>query len=286
MLYRAGMPFPRSGAGGFAVERVVKGTKMAFQADRSHTPETRERAIALAHAIELRLVDEAGLFLSVRVEGTVATLEGLVESYEQLEAALDIVGGVDGIERVENAIEVEEFDSQSDRLPATMREATPENDREANFEAGSLVQPAYPRRRPYRARDLDATENSMVAAQEGVPYIPPSARTARSAGTDARFGTDRRDVESELEDAEEASPGGEEVDADAEDDFAARVLDELASDAATAHLALRVDARGGVIWLRGRLRTVDEAEAAEAVVRRVPGVRDVREGFTIAELSD
>lgn len=286
MSYPAGTPFPRSSAGDFAVERVVKGTKMAVKDGRSDTSDTRERAIALAHAIELRLVDEAGLFLSARVQGTVATLEGLVESYEQLEAALDIVSGMDGIERVENAIDVEEFDSQNDRLLTPIREATPANDSEANFEAGSLAQPAYPRRRPYRARDLDATDNSMVAAEEGVPYIPPSARTARAAETEGGFGADERDDENEFDEPVEMSNVGEEVEADAEDDLAARVLDELAGDPATAHLALRVDTRGGVVWLRGRLRTVDEADAADAVVRRVTGVRDVREGFTIAELGD
>jgi osmotically-inducible protein OsmY len=59
--------------------------------------------------------------------------------------------------------------------------------------------------------------------------------------------------------------------------LAAAVRRELREDALTTDLAIRVVARGGVIYLRGAVPSLDDAENAEEVAGRVPGVREVIE---------
>jgi osmotically-inducible protein OsmY len=53
------------------------------------------------------------------------------------------------------------------------------------------------------------------------------------------------------------------------------VLLELRQDAATTHLDLRVSSSEGVVRLRGIVEDIEDAENAEAVAARVPGVVEV-----------
>jgi hypothetical protein len=57
---------------------------------------------------------------------------------------------------------------------------------------------------------------------------------------------------------------------------------ELAEDAATTDLDIYVAVRNGVAHLRGRVSDLDDADNAEAVAARVPGVRDVVEELEVS----
>jgi osmotically-inducible protein OsmY len=57
---------------------------------------------------------------------------------------------------------------------------------------------------------------------------------------------------------------------------------ELAEDAATTDLHIYVAVRNGVAHLRGRVADLDDADNAEAVAARVPGVRDVVEELEVS----
>ena len=59
---------------------------------------------------------------------------------------------------------------------------------------------------------------------------------------------------------------------------------ELREDAATTDLQIQVVVRQGVARLRGTVGDLDDAENAEAVASRVPGVREVIEELEVAEL--
>ena len=62
------------------------------------------------------------------------------------------------------------------------------------------------------------------------------------------------------------------------------ILTELQEDAITTDLQIHVHVRNGIAYLRGRVADVDEAEAAEEVARRVPGLEDVVEELEVAGL--
>ena len=59
---------------------------------------------------------------------------------------------------------------------------------------------------------------------------------------------------------------------------------ELAEDAATTDLIIYVTVRNGVAHLRGRVPDLDDADSAEAVAARVPGIRDVQEELEVANV--
>lgn len=57
--------------------------------------------------------------------------------------------------------------------------------------------------------------------------------------------------------------------------IAESVRRELREDSATNPLALDIAVRGGVVVISGQVQTMDDAEAAQSVAARVPGVREV-----------
>ena len=59
---------------------------------------------------------------------------------------------------------------------------------------------------------------------------------------------------------------------------------ELREDASTTDLNIQVLVRQGVARLRGTVADLDDAENAEAVASRVPGVREVVEELEVAEI--
>jgi osmotically-inducible protein OsmY len=50
----------------------------------------------------------------------------------------------------------------------------------------------------------------------------------------------------------------------------------------TTDLAVRVAVRNGVVYLRGAVSSLDDAESAEEVASRVPGVAEVVEELDVA----
>ena len=61
------------------------------------------------------------------------------------------------------------------------------------------------------------------------------------------------------------------------EDLVEAVADALRRDALTSDLAITVLVRGGVVYLRGEVPSVDDAAAAEAIAGDVPGVVEIRE---------
>jgi len=66
--------------------------------------------------------------------------------------------------------------------------------------------------------------------------------------------------------------------------LAEAVRRELLEDASTTDLPVRVAVRGGVARLRGRVSGVEDAEDAEAVAARVPGLGEVVEELEVERL--
>ena len=68
-----------------------------------------------------------------------------------------------------------------------------------------------------------------------------------------------------------------------DDDIRIDVLRELREDALTTDLRLEVNVINGIVFLKGTVQSVEDAENAEAVAGRVPGVVEVRDMTEVRE---
>lgn len=209
-------------------------------------------------------MEAAGIYLAATVRDGAIVLEGEVDSEEMHQAALDIAGAVAeraGLE-VEDAIEVLEIDVE---LGATAAADVDFADL-STADAESIAKVG--------------TVDAGLAAEEAITYFPPTDPVIGE-----QFG-DQDEVEV-IGGFQPTSDDGdiEDVDADHPADdgrISEDVRRELKEDAMTTELTnIDVDTVNGVVFLRGDVPTLDDAENAEAVAERVAGVREVREELTI-----
>lgn len=135
---------------------------------------------------------------------------------------------------------------------------------------------------PDLSDDIGA-ESPMLAAEEGEPWFPPTDPVIAPEGNDAGG-------------ARVVGGLGPAHDEDfrsgldtgllplSDDELANAVYEALERDALTNGLDIDVYVTDAIVTLRGRAPTLDDAEAAEAVAGRVPGVVDVQEELTVEGL--
>lgn len=252
--------------------------------------EMSARDRALAAEIDRLLRDEAEIFAAVRVQGDVAYLDGIIESAEQRDAATDLALGVDGIARVQNDLEIEEFGlpgeaTQPDgQVHGDVSYRMLEGDSEANPDP-LREQTEIDFNDPVPVIGSDMTSDASIAAEEGIPYVPPTDPVVRPSRDEQMleivggFGTSSDEEFPDLESTTalgDAPPGDE--------DLREEVLAALRADAATTDLIIDVTVRNGRVHLRGEVQTLEDAELAEEVAGRVPGIREVIEELTVPSL--
>ena len=231
---------------------------------------------SLAARIERQIADEAGInVIAEETEGAIM-LSGMVDSAEARQAAVDIATALAPDRRIEDNLDLEAI------TPATVDDVYADEPTTGDVPAGIG-----------EARDLESLEpdftdqpllTNPIAApgpSSGAPdlveegdevYIPPTdpVVTADERGELEGLGgfapTSMTDVAVEPS-ALDNRPGDEAL-ADA-------IRRELREDAATTDLAIDVLVRQGVAHLRGVVRGPEDAESAEDVASRVPGVREV-----------
>ncbi|MBI4494851.1 MAG: BON domain-containing protein [Chloroflexi bacterium] len=131
--------------------------------------------------------------------------------------------------------------------------------------------------------DEVGTTDPIEAVEDGEPYFPPTDPVIAPAskaeeGVEVVGGftpTSMDDVGAEGETELGQLPGDEQIHA--------AVVRELREDALTADLRIAVVVRDGVVHLRGRVPSLEDADAAEEVAARVEGVAEVMEELEIAE---
>lgn len=260
-------------------------------ADRGPEPEAMgPEDRRLAAAVDRRLRDEAGIFAAVRVGGGVAYLDGLVESAAQRDAASDLASGVAGIARVQNDLDVEEFGSpgESRVINSAVYADTGYQMLDSDLVDGrnplsELDEPDF--NEPIAEVGGDMTTNSMIAAEEGIPYMPPTDPVVRPSDDDQGLALATGFGETSIDEFPDTlattafgdGPPGDE-------DIRQQVVEALRSDAATIDLVIDVIVRNGVVHLRGQVQTLDDAESAEEVAGRIPTVREVIEELEVAAL--
>lgn len=121
-----------------------------------------------------------------------------------------------------------------------------------------------------------ATDDYLVAREEGVPYTPPSQRVIRPPTADEASA----DVAAAPRDDEEALRL---TDGDGSD-IAARVLAALRESELPAGDRLAIGVVGSTVHLRGEVESVDVLDEIMSVIGEVEGVDDVVDETTIRGL--
>jgi osmotically-inducible protein OsmY len=213
----------------------------------------------LARRVEQQLA-AAGFQVAVEPSDGTLQLSGLVETQESREAVEDIVADVAPGTPIDNQLEVESTDDSSEVDPDFT-------------DRPGLSDPLAAAGAP------DSNEDDP--ASSGEIYTPPidPVLTTDAHGAARVLGGFELDSDEDTPvepSAMDRAPGDEAL-ADA-------IRRELAEDAATTDLDIYVAVRHGVAHLRGRVSDLDDADNAEAVAARVPGVRDVVEELEVSGL--
>ena len=239
---------------------------------------------AVLQEIEQRL-EAAGLHIAVEEDGDRLVLSGEVDSAADSQAAEDIVGELAPNRTIDNGLEIVAelptpaggWTSDDPNVVADL----PDDVREIREEGGDV--------------DPDLTDQPLLTDPIAAPgpsgsyedevgegdetYFPPTdpVTTVDRHGQTQVLGGFSAGADQDIVVPRSAEDGriGDEAINDA-------VRQELRRDASTAGLAgLRVAVRDGVVYLRGRVPLLEDAENAEEVAGRVPGVVEVVEELEV-----
>ncbi len=268
-LRRTGL-HPRVGAG--------EETQAAMNESRSGaTLETR---------IEQALEARAGVSAVVDIRNGEITLSGMVDTAEARQAAADVVAELAPQLRLTNDLEVETVlpaeptdlygGSTAEAQPAEGATGEPAESLEALAAREGEIDPDFTDQ-PLSTSGLESAGVDLDEEGDTV-FFPPTdpVITTDARGDTQVLGGFSATSEDDLSVDRSASDGGygDEAIADA-------VRRELLEDAATTALTIDVDVQEGVVYLRGTVQDVTDAENAEEVAGRVPGVQDVQEELRV-----
>lgn len=233
------------------------------------------------------LIGGAGLPLSVTVQKGIVTLEGIVLSEEEREAAIDLTNFIPGVSEVVDALEVMDMEDDQPNVLFGMPTRPDEWDldprEDINADEVSLEE--------ITTSDAgsvgdELTSDERVAVQEGVPYFPPTDPPVDisddpdgievTAGFQSTSMDDEREPESD-EDLQEDDSGIQ------DSKIVDNVVRELNEDSATTALNIHVASVRGVVHLTGFVSDPNDGDLAASVAERVDGVRQVVERLVVGE---
>ncbi len=235
----------------------------------------------LTESIERALAARAGLYLAVlEDEEAGLVLSGMVASEELREAALDIARALAGPVALVDDITV--TDAIPDEIADVSASARSERGiaRLQRAPVGAAVEPGDFSMQHFvgSADEASGPERSLEDDEVGagdevfVPPVDPPTDEDEVLG-----GLEFSSMDDVSVDQSADSALGDEAVRDA-------VLRELREDTATTALALDVEVTEGVVRLTGRVPDLDDAESAEEVATRVPGVIEVDEDLVVTAL--
>ncbi|MBA4180332.1 MAG: hypothetical protein C0506_07070 [Anaerolinea sp.] len=228
----------------------------------------------LASEVEKRIADVAGVYVAVEESEGALVLSGIVGSAGERQAALDIAAELAPRKRIEDNMEAgdvlpREVDglTLSETDMGAFTGATRGLSQRGGLEAGDFTDQAL-MTDPLAASGAGPSSGPDVVSEGGESYVPPIDPVGSTTEVVGGFETSSMDDV----DVERAEYGGT-----SDESIAEAVRRELREDSATADLQIEVHVRHGVVHLRGKVFSIDDAENAEAVAARVPGVDQVRE---------
>lgn len=243
--------------------------------------ESRVSQQSLQKRVEQAIAEQAGAHVTAETSGEAIILSGRVDTAEARAAATDIAAALAAGRRIDNDLEVEQLlpeDAFRFQAGAEPTADTPESV-EAIREREGELDPDF--------TDQPLSTSSLESA--GVD-LSEEADTVYFAPTDPVITTDERGDALVLGGFTPTSTTSVEVAPSASDDelgdeaIADNVRRELREDATTTDLRITVEVREGVVYLRGRVAGIEDAQNAEAVAARAPGVQEVVEELRIEQL--
>ena len=232
----------------------------------------------LAQRVEREIERQAGVSVIVEESGDALVLTGRVDTAEAKQAASDIASLLATGKRIDNDLEVE------GTAPVTVSEFN-------HGIASAAPAPASVAEIDAEGAEIDAdlTDQEVNTTTLQMAGVDPAEDPSKSyfPPTDPVITTDSQGAVKVLGGFSATSDQDVHVDRSASDGklgdaaIAEAVLRELAEDAATTALQIQVVVREGVTYLRGTVEDIEDAENAEEVASRVPGVREVVEELRV-----
>ncbi|HEU5369491.1 MAG TPA: BON domain-containing protein [Ktedonobacterales bacterium] len=235
---------------------------------------------SLAARIQQQLEKQADIHVLVAQERNVILLSGWVGTEEERGVAEQIAASLAPDARIANNLDVESFlpvgsegertfipdAAEGDEIPTSASIFAQEG---LEFEPGVNNQPLETNE--INVVDTDVRDDDAPAEPEPA-YFPSTdpVIAANAQGNIDVLGGFAASSDDELgvrRSAEDARPGDEAL--------AEAIQRELREDALTTDLSIDVEVREGVARLRGRVPDLTDAENAEEVANRVPGVHAV-----------
>jgi osmotically-inducible protein OsmY len=228
---------------------------------------------------------EAGLQVTVESSDGSLGLYGIVDTEEARQAANDIVSQLAPDARIDNQLEVETIlptnvdDFAGDQPSAELSESSAEIEA-----AGGELEPDFTDQDTGLSGDFAQASGAGSSGADDpasggdAVYTPPidPVVTTDAHGLAHVLGGFGSGEEVSVERSSDNRPGDEAL-ADA-------VRRELAEDGATAELTIFVAVRNGVAHLRGQVADLDDADNAESVAARVPGISEVVEELDVSSV--
>jgi osmotically-inducible protein OsmY len=254
-----------------------------MSAQRQNRADAPQGAAALAAELEQTL-KSAELYISVSADNRELTLTGEVDSGDNHRAALDLAQPIAerlGLRIADNIIVMEMVPDDTWEMRGESEQAfgadhIPDPETRAEAEELSLD--------PDFTGDVGTTD-SEVAAAEAIPYFPPTDPVVEPSSSVEQLsvvgGFQATSMDPEDDEGQGAAPPADQFD---DDELAENILRELRQDAMTTELLVRVKVNRGVATLTGEAPSLEDAEQAEAVAARVPGVQEVREELRVIGL--
>ena len=225
------------------------------------------------------LFEEARLPVDVDVVDGVARLVGRVDSPRLHQAAIDLVEGLPGLTGIDDQIDYEVIS------PDMVTEA-PDDDEEFGYADEEALDDDVSDTDPTFMEPVSSADFQEVIEEGGVwfpptdPVVEPSTGPREMGIVGGFQATSMEDTDEEQDEtfAEGVALGdGDRVLNRDDDEILDDVLRELHEDAETMDLQLNVRVVNGVVYLRGLVPTLEDAETAESVAARVPGIVEVRD---------
>jgi osmotically-inducible protein OsmY len=235
---------------------------------------------SLAAHIQQQLEEQADLHVLVAQDRDVILLSGRVGTEEERDIAERIAASLAPDARIENNLDVESFlRAGSEGGSAFISEEG--GDEEIPTSIGAFAQEGLEFEPGVNSQPLETNEINVVDSDVRDDDAPDEPEPAYFASTDpvitanaqgnidvlGGFAASSDDEIAVRRSAEDARPGDEAL--------AEAIQRELREDALTTDLSIDVEVREGVACLRGRVPDLTDAENAEEVANRVPGVRAV-----------
>jgi len=224
--------------------------------------------------LELVIAQRAGIQAAVQIDGEELTVSGFASTEGEKQAALQIVEELaPNMTVVDDIAIMDVMPSEVDNLDLSEADtggftgAVPGTSDTESLEPGDFTDQETIRD-PTAAAGPSGTHIDDQTAEGDEVYVPPTDPVRRS-DNEVLGGFQTTAMDDDREPVTQVVGGPADV------GIVDAVLLELRQDAATTHLDLRVSSMDGVVRIRGFVQDIEDAENAEEVAARVPGVVEV-----------